>query len=143
MFPTKAYFVLIPHSALHLVEEVSIDLAIDTLSFAEMPPSAIAATPILSHDTSAKWAFRQPAPFDYAQVRMKRIGHLPVEDARYDLPHPELVEGRRLLLQSYSAAARIAASAMRLANFGKSRRALRPTASRSAGVMRWLLRTAS
>jgi hypothetical protein len=67
MFPTKAYFVLIPHSALHLVEEVSIDLAIDTLSFAEMPPSAIAATPILSPDTSAKWASRQPAPFDYAQ----------------------------------------------------------------------------
>jgi len=42
MFPTKADFILIPHSALHLVEEVSIDLAINTLSFAEMPPSAIA-----------------------------------------------------------------------------------------------------
>jgi hypothetical protein len=42
MFPTKAYFVLIPHSALHLVEEVSIDLAINTISFAKRPPSAIA-----------------------------------------------------------------------------------------------------
>jgi hypothetical protein len=42
MFPTKADFVLIPHSALHLVEEVSIDLAINTISFAKRPPSAIA-----------------------------------------------------------------------------------------------------
>jgi hypothetical protein len=42
MFPTKADFVLIPHSGLHLVEEVSIDLAINSISFAKRPPSAIA-----------------------------------------------------------------------------------------------------
>ena len=82
MFPTKAYFVLIPHSALHLVEEVSIDLAIDTLSFAERSPSAIAGDADLSRDTSAKRASRQPAPVDDAQVWVKSIGPLPGGDAR-------------------------------------------------------------
>jgi hypothetical protein len=40
-----------------------------------------------------------PAPFDKLRVRKIFGWHLPLKDARKDVPHPELVEGRRLILQ--------------------------------------------